>query len=126
MWQGSEDRVVQQGDQANPQDEVIKPRYFLLGEIPGGVTVEGRLLLPFAQRNDWKSGIDTFLHDATSLLAADALLLGKGWLDNEYDIALLAVARGCGKRVVDAATMEDSGYAVFPWGKGDWGEGTDY
>lgn len=126
MWQGSEDRVVQQGDQANPQDEVIKPRYFLLGEIPEGVTVEGRLLLPFAQRNDWQSGIDTFLHDATSLLAADALLLGKGWLDNEYDIALLAVARGCGKRVVDAATMEDSGYGVFPWRTGDWGEGTDY
>lgn len=57
----------------------------------------------------------TFLHDVASLLGADAVLLGEGWEESEYLIALLAAARACQKPVLDAVTRDESEMGVFVW-----------
>lgn len=93
----------------------MKPRYFVIGDLGEDLAADATLVRTFAVRNEWVDGQDTFLHDATSLLGADAIVLGDNWEESEYLVALLAVARGCGKRVLDAVTLEESEMGVFVW-----------
>lgn len=142
MWQGREDRGGKQGGEADPQDKV-RARFFLLGNLPEEWEDEENperdavIIRMYAERNDWVSGADTFLHDVASLLGADALLLGDCWLvdlydphnigadvvmvgsgefSDDYSLALLAAARACNKPVFHARSQLQSTLGVIPWG----------
>jgi len=140
--QNGEDRFSKQGGKKNPQDKV-KSRYFLIGHLPEEWGDEDNpdrdavIIRMYSERNDWVPGQDTFLHDVASMLGADALLLGDYWLtdlyapqnlgadvvmlgagecSDEYQLALLAAARACGKPVFDARSQMQSSFGVIPWG----------
>jgi hypothetical protein len=94
----------------------MKKRYFVIGSLPEGFHVDAFLIRFFAERNDWVSGVDTFLHDVTSVLGADGVILGGDWCGDSYAVALLAAARACHRPVLDASTMEHSVMITIPWG----------
>jgi hypothetical protein len=94
----------------------MKSRYFVIGELPEGFQLDALLIRYFASRNDWVSGADTYLHDVTSVLGADAVILGCDWYEDSYAVALLAAARACHRPVLDASTMEHSVMITIPWG----------
>lgn len=94
----------------------MKKRYFVIGSLPEGFQVDAFLIHVFAERNDWVSGPDTFLHDVVTVLGADAVVLGSDWYEDSYAVALLAAARACHRPVLDASTMEHSLMITIPWG----------
>jgi len=102
--------------QAADQEDQMKKRYFVIGELPEGFELDALIIRYFAERNDWVSGADTYLHDVTSVLGADGVILGDEWFEDRYAIAMLAAARACGRPVLDASTMEHSVMITIPWG----------